>query len=348
MTAQAKIDRKIEGDIQGPWVQAVLLAFSFLFAAVGVLAVIWLISNIREVPPDARAAVLRFGTLQRIQASGLLLAWPRPFEEVVLLPSQERSIELRISRLDAEPPDLQQSARTYPINADPRLNIAFFLTGDPGVVHLGATAFYRVTDPAAYLLVKNQLDIMLERLVIASAVAVSAARSLDSILVTGPQTGGSASREQLRAEIIHEANHRLNLLAERGDGFGVDLTRIDLSANLPGAAKTAFDQVLVASQEADNAIARARTEAESLRQRSDQDRDTVVEAAKATAEERLSQARSRTAEISALAHAPHAVAGSMIDRLYYERIGKILGQAHRVDTFDPAGAERLILPGAGQ
>ncbi len=328
----------------GPWVQSLRLAFNILFLAVGVLALTWLVSNIRSVPPDMRGAVLRRGTLERVENAGLLLAWPRPFEEVVLLPSAERSLELRVDRLDATPAGTARAPLdAVSISADPRANIAFFLTGDAGVVHLAASAFYRVSDPAAFLLARDGLDGLLQRIVIASAVGVAAARDLDSIVVTGPQEGHPASREQLRADLLREVNRRLEALQARGLGVGVAMTRIDLVAALPSTAQVAFDKVLIATQDADAAVAEARTETERWSQLAEQGRDKLLDGAQASGEELLSRARARTAEISALAAAPDAA--SVLDRLYFERIGPIIAKARRVDTFDAAGAGRLILPG---
>ena len=333
-----------DDSLTGPWIQSIRLAFGFLFVAVGVLAVLWLASNIRSVPPDARAAVLRFGSLDRVAGSGLLLAWPQPFEEVVLLPSPDRSLGMRVDRLDQAPPFRAQTAQAFPVSTDPRANIAFFLTGDASVAHLTADIFYRVTDPAAYLLAREGLDGLLQRLAIAGAVTIAAERSLDGILVTGMQAKLSASLDQLRTDLAREVNRRLAELAADDAGVGIEVTRVDLASDLPSIAKAAFDQVLVATQAADSAIAEANTEAETWRQKAYQDADKIRYDAQAAAEEALSRARARTAEANALAD--QTGSPSVLDHIYFERIAKILSKAHRVDVFDPAGASRLILPGA--
>jgi regulator of protease activity HflC (stomatin/prohibitin superfamily) len=80
----------------GPWAQATHLAFRFLYFAVCALAVAWAFSNVRRVPPDSRAVVLLFGSVVRQQNAGLLVAWPMPFERVILLPAADRQIALKI------------------------------------------------------------------------------------------------------------------------------------------------------------------------------------------------------------------------------------------------------------
>src|SRR5690348_8876794 len=79
----------------GAWAQSTVLAFRFLFIVVGLLALGWVVSNCREITPDSHALVLRFGTVVRQQGAGLLLAWPRPIEQVVVTPAADRQLELR-------------------------------------------------------------------------------------------------------------------------------------------------------------------------------------------------------------------------------------------------------------
>jgi regulator of protease activity HflC (stomatin/prohibitin superfamily) len=88
-------------ETDGIWAQSARITFRFLFAAVGVIALFWICSNIRQIPPDSWAVVTRFGAVVRQQGAGLLIAWPRPIEQIVMLPSADRQIEMRIARFDA-------------------------------------------------------------------------------------------------------------------------------------------------------------------------------------------------------------------------------------------------------
>src|ERR1700723_4717784 len=64
------------------------------FDAVSILAALgWLFSNLHQISPQNRAIVSRLGAFNRVHGAGLLLAWPRPFEEVTLLPSSETILE---------------------------------------------------------------------------------------------------------------------------------------------------------------------------------------------------------------------------------------------------------------
>ena len=336
---------------EGHWVQSARLAFRFLFGVVCLLGLFWLASNIRQVPPDKRAVVLQLGRVVREQGAGLLLAWPRPVEEVEIVEAPDRQLEFRISRFDVTTPGETPSA-DLPLSADARGNEGFLLTGDAGIVHLQATLFYQITDAAAFLVAREHVLPGLERLFVASAVAVCAARDLDTILVARPEAEaskaleGRAGRERLRADLVGAVNARLAALAAAGAPLGVTVSRVDLAAALPGVAKAAFDQVLTVTQTADEAVARARKYAETKKQEAEQDHDRIVAEARAAAEEQRTQAVTRTAAIAALTgEAAQRSGAALIDRLYYERIGALLRKAKQVDTFDPNTGVKLLLPG---
>ena len=53
----------------------------------------------REIASDSQAVVLRFGRIVRSQEAGLLIAWPRPIEQVQMLPGPERQLTQEIAPL---------------------------------------------------------------------------------------------------------------------------------------------------------------------------------------------------------------------------------------------------------
>jgi regulator of protease activity HflC (stomatin/prohibitin superfamily) len=334
---------------EGAWAQAAQLAFRFLFLVVFVLAVGWAISNCRQVPPDSRAIVLRFGTVIRQARAGLLLALPAPFERVILLPSADRQIQFRIDAFQGA-----EQSSPVSIAANARDNAGILLTGDMSIVHLSATLFYQISDANAYVLSSEHVAPALARLFTASAVAVAARRDLDTILVARPERNSASDafrlgRESLRSDLMNEVNRRLADLASQGASLGISLSRVDVLPSIPAEAKAAFDSVLYAMQNAETAIAQARTQAELLAQRSNQGRDRFLTDAQALAQERITQARTRTDAISALSGNREGLSGEMLQRqLYQEQIGKILAQAGRVYSADAQGAARLIVPAGAE
>jgi regulator of protease activity HflC (stomatin/prohibitin superfamily) len=359
-----------QGALDGVWAQSAKIAFRFLFAAVALIAAGWTVSNIRQVQPDSRAVVLRFGQIARVQGAGLLIAWPRPIEQVVMLPAADRQIEFRITRFDgagsAAPVASSQSlglaagpgANTVPafdMSEDPRQNTGFLLTGDASVVHLQATLFYQISDPVAYVVAAEHVAPALQRLFIASAIAVCASRDLDTILVARPEASQNtdnatrSSREQLRTDLMNAVNRRLQDLAQQGTGLGVTVSRVDLVPAIPSGAKREFDRVLVATQTAEGEIADARTQAERVMQRANQETDRILTAASANAAEQVTAAKTRTAAIGALAHqSPGLGRQVLINRIYYDRVGALLAKAGSVETVDPEGGSHVILPGPVQ
>jgi regulator of protease activity HflC (stomatin/prohibitin superfamily) len=339
---------------EGAWAQATELSFRFLFLVVFVLGVAWAFSNCRVVPPDSRAIVLRFGTVVREARAGLLLVFPEPFEHVILLPSADRQIEFRVgASATSTSGDAAQTA-VASISADPRLNAGILLTGDMSIVHLSATLFYQIIDANAYVLSAEHVTPALGRLFAASEVAVAAKRDLDTILVARPERNDSTDsartgRESLRADLMNEVNRRLSDLSDQGVGLGIRISRVDLVPSIPAEAKAAFDSVLYALQNAETAIAQARTHAEQARQRADQQRDRILTEAQALGQERITEATTRTAAITALSQNVQGLSGDMLaTQLYQEQIGRILGQAGKVLSADGAGSSRLVLPGGQQ
>jgi regulator of protease activity HflC (stomatin/prohibitin superfamily) len=338
----------------GPWGQAVALSFRFLFIAVLVTAAGWLASNFREVPADSQAVVVRFGAVARVQGPGLLLAWPKPIEQVTLVPGGARQIAFPIARfMAARPRPARVSNAGYAISRDPRLNSAFLLTGDSSVVHLEAQIFYQVVDPVAYMIAGEHIAPALQRVFIASAIDTIAGRDLDAILVARPENAARAAealqRERLRSDLMNAANRRLRDLADQGAGLGIRVSRVDLVPSIPAGAKDAFDSVLIATQQAERAIASARTQAQLAKQKANQDRDRIIAEATATADETVTEATTRTASILALAHEAGSQGMSrevLMSRLYADRVGGIIRRAGRVEIVGRDDIIHTIVPGA--
>ena len=340
----------------GPWIQAGQLAFLALFAVTLLAAVAWAFSNVRQIDPQNRAVVLHFGALDRIQNAGLLWAWPRPFEQVILLPAADRVIERRIDNLLRSDAALQAdrlASFATPLS-DALAGSGYLLTGDAGVVQLDVRVFYKVIEPYAFVLQGEHVLPALDRLVTRSAVALSAARDLDTILVARPELVGADSqaaerRERLRGDLVQGINRRLVELSATGQGLGIEVVRVDVQSSLPAPAVNAFNAVLTASQQADKTVANARTDAEKLTQSANERADRTVQLAQAQASERLAKASADTATVLSLAKVQQqGTDPQMLLRIYRERLPTIMGQAGSVTTVNPNDDSRLIIQGAAQ
>jgi regulator of protease activity HflC (stomatin/prohibitin superfamily) len=239
-------------------------------------------------------------------------------------------------------------------NGDARAGAGYLLTGDAGVVSLDVRVFYTVTNAFDYVLQGPHILPALDRLVTRSAVAVCAARDLDTILVARPELIGADSqvaerRERLRADLVHTINQALDALERGGAGLGITVARVDVQSTLPADAVDAFDAVLTASQTADQTIADARTNAAYTMQTATQVADRTLEVARAQSSERLSKAQSDTSSLLQLAQSIRdRTEPQLMTRIYRERIGQILAKAGSLTLVDPKDNGRLIIDGAKQ
>jgi regulator of protease activity HflC (stomatin/prohibitin superfamily) len=82
--------------LAGPLAQSIDIGFRAARFAIASLALGWATMNVREVPPDMRVVVTRLGAVDRVQQAGLVVAWPRPFERVLLMPGSAQQMTQHI------------------------------------------------------------------------------------------------------------------------------------------------------------------------------------------------------------------------------------------------------------
>lgn len=337
----------------GPIAQSVAIGFRVVYAVGLLLLAIWLLTNIREIPSDSQAVVLRFGRIVRSQEAGLLVAWPRPIEQVEVLPGPERQLSQDVAPLPAPTEKAQELVGPFTTEQAMPQDIAAYLTGDNNVVLLHAALIYRITDPIAYVLQRDHVAAALDRLFRAATVDLTAGRKLNDFLVVQSTSGSAGSTQNvmaLRVEVLRSlldsVNARLHGLAASGASLGVEVARIDMTPYLPPEAKTAFDAVLLATQAADKDVAVARTDAERRRQEANRERDQLLAAAQATAAERVSRANVDTARILALAHQETPqTRRSLLLREYRAEVSQILNRAGSTVLVDPKTGVQFVLPG---
>jgi membrane protease subunit HflK len=340
----------------GPIAQSVAIGFRAVYVAVLLIGVLWLLSNVRQIAPDTQAVVQRFGRIVRAQQAGLLLAWPRPIEQVRLLPGPDRQLSQDVSAL---PPE-SDKAHAVIIGGGEQTtpeNIAAFLTGDGNVVLLDATLIYRISDPMAYALAETHVAAALDRLFRASTVQVTAGRDLNDFLVVqtneDPNTSDAsdtqgiiALRGEVRSSLLAAMNARLQQLAGVGAPLGIEVQRIDMTAWLPPDAKVAFDAVLTATQAADRGVALARTDAERRRQDAERERDRLLSGAQASARELLSSATVDTSNILALEREETPqTRSSVLLRVYRSGVADIMNHVGSLTLVDPQSGVRFVMPG---
>lgn len=328
------------------WFQAGRIACLALFAMTLIAAANWLFSNVRQIEPDKRAVVMRFGAVSRTAGAGLLLAWPEPLEQVEILPAADRVIEHHVTALLREN-IVPAWTNTGGEKSDAVAGAGYLLTGDSGVVQLDVQVYYVITDPVAFVLQGEHVLPALDRLTEHAAVAICASRDLDTILVARPEMVGNDShiaerRERLRGDLRQGINQQLAALRAAGSNSGIEVRRVDVQSSLSPSAVEAFNAVLTASQQADQNIASASNEAASVHQEAVQAADRTLQVSHAKASEQIARASTETATVVQLAndHSPE-----LLCRLWRERMPAILAHAGGVTAVDPHDDAHLILPG---
>ena len=337
----------------GPIAQSVAIGFRVVYAVGLLLLAIWLMSNIKEIPSDSQAVVLRFGRIVRSQDAGLLIAWPRPIEQVEVLPGPERQLSQDVAPLPAPTEKAQELVGPFGTEQPMPPDIGAYLTGDSNIVLLHAALIYRITDPIAYVLQRDHVAAALDRLFRAATVDLTAGRNLNDFLVVQSAASSAGNNQNvmaLRVEVLRSlldsVNARLHALTATGSSLGIEVARIDMTAYLPPEAKTAFDAVLLATQAADRQVAEARTDAERRRQEANRERDQLLSAAQASAAERVSRANVDTARILALAHQETPqTRNSLLLREYRAQVSQILNRAGSTVLIDPKTGVQFLLPG---
>lgn len=339
------------GPPPGPIAESIALGFRVMYVAAVLLALFWATSNVREIPSDSQVVVRRFGRIVRAQQAGLLVAWPRPIEQVQVLPGPARQLSQEVSVLLA-PSEKYEAVVGTPSQGGS--GAGAYLTGDGNVVLLAASLNYRIVDPIVYSLEEVHVAPALDRLFRAAAVHITAGRNLNDFLVVqtnGDQTGNGqaliALRTVVRESLLRELNARLQGLNGPGAGLGIEIEQINLTPSLSPDAKAAFDQVLVATQAADRGVAMARTDAERRRQQATSEAEHLVSDAQAAAKEIVTKASVDTATIVALERDEKTSQGrrSLLLREYRTRVASIMGRTGRVTLVDPKGGVRVVLPG---
>ncbi|NHO36404.1 SPFH domain-containing protein [Acetobacter fallax] len=348
--------------VDGALEQSVRLAFMVLSGVTILLGLVWLTGNIRSVPPDSNAIVVRYGKIMSVRHSGLVVALPGPFENVYFLPSQDKQLSLHVTRdntdysSDETDLELQESDDFYHMEKSrDAANSSYLLTGDGNVVRLDANLFYRIVRPVSYVQARPHVPAALRRLFYAAATDVAASHPVGDFLVVRSSFDTAAGddalparRAALRSELLAAVNARLAALRGHNTDPGIEVARIDLMVVLPPRAKQAFDQVLTAEQSAAQGIAAARTEAEHILQEAGRERDRLGADAAAAAVESVHQASGETAAISAVenaARAPSADTRHAVElQAWREKTTAIFAKAGRVTGIAPETGQ-ILLPG---
>lgn len=174
------------------------------------LFALYLGSGVTIVQPDEVAVVYRFGTLrnagtaQAVAQPGMLLALPKPFEQVERIPVQ-KVFEQKVEGLHFRAVGQMTFLSSSTLNPE---KVGYALTGDGNVVHVSFSVNHQIDDPVLYVTQIADIEPMLDHIVRSIALQEISKRSVDSILSDGREAmvqaisaGSSAEIERLQLGI---------------------------------------------------------------------------------------------------------------------------------------------------
>ncbi len=308
--------------------EALGAAFGLLRAGLLLVALAYLASGVFIVPQHERAVVLRLGRAaaapaDRALGPGLHWTWPRPFGEIVRVPT-ERVRSLTSRRFwAARPAEEQEFSGTAPglrPDAD-----GYALTGDANLLHHRWAVRYTVEDPYRVRFGLREPDALLldelDRAVVRAGARFPIERA--------QRTGIAAFREAVESDV----RSRVERL-----GLGVRVQGVDLLDIAPPAAVApAFDRVTQSLQERDRLVSDARADAVRIRNDAAGEADRLLAAGRTDNQRRISAVQGRAEAFQALRDAWRKNPGLVAHTLRQDALREVLARAGR----------KLLVPGHG-
>ena len=257
--------------------EAMAGSFRIIRVLLFVLAIGFLFSGIFVVEPNQAAVVLRMGKAtgtgsDRVLSPGMHWAFPYPVDEVVRIPvGESRTVEstnswYRVTEEMLVSGALPPSRSSLQPGAD-----GYALCGDGNIIHVRASARYRIEDPVAftfdYLDAPEILQSALDNAVLHTAARFSAEDAL--------YRDRAAFVEAIRLRFIDrigELAPGVRLEEREGDRS----TAFEVEASAPMYVKEAFDQVQEAEQTLSQTRNRALGEAEEILRRAEGERQAIL------------------------------------------------------------------------
>ncbi|MEM9381130.1 MAG: protease modulator HflK [Planctomycetota bacterium] len=299
---------------------------------IAALFVVYLFSGVTAVKANEVAIVLRFGRIvggspgEQIHTAGLLWALPRPIDEVVRVPI-DRVNEVEIAdlwQLEREAPPAADGEQ--PRSIDPEEE-GYCLTGDQNIVQLQLLARYRVLDPVAHALRREDPEALLRDVVLAETVRATGRSAIGAVLSEERKVLGNTVRTRAQAR-LDAAGAGLDLIAVEIAGFAV-----------PAPVSPAFVDVTTAYIDARRTALEALRYRETELPKAESDRDQMLADARIYAADLLAEARGNAEAFVALAAEYRKEPRVVVERLYLEGVERV---------FAKAGRRKLVQPPIGE
>lgn len=304
-----------------------LLRLFLLLAIAGYVA-----SGIFVVSQSERAIVLLFGRpvgvgAEVIKEPGLHWTWPRPFTEIIRVPTERvQTIHTRRFWHSVET-EIEGHLRQWPAS-DPEIGYA--ITGDANILHSRWAVRFTVSDPFQFVFghadpaetVRDELE--------RAVMMVSAKYSIDEAM-RGDVAG-------LRAAVEAKVRERVREL-----DLGVRIQGVDvLAVAPPPETASAFNDVIQAAQERDQAMNDARAEATRIRNEALGEADRISALAVAERQRRVAATAARADAFTSLQEAWSKNPALVRETLRQDALRTALSAAGRKVILTGSGSDQEI------
>jgi regulator of protease activity HflC (stomatin/prohibitin superfamily) len=264
------------GDSGGESIRRALHTVLWLLRGIMALLVLfYLFSGVTIVGAGQVALVERFGRLlEQVHPPGLVWAWPRPIDRVILLPGRQ---VLELSWEEWAPQAVEEGEPIARAALHPARH-GYSLTGDQNILQGRFVLRYRVNDPAAYFRGAADPSAALRQVLGQSLTRALAATTVDEVLSDGRP---AAAAEALR--LTQETLARLDL--------GLEVLALEFAELVPPVwVFSAFEEVIQAQVEAETEVENALNERARLLPEAEATAHRILAEASAEARMRVLQA----------------------------------------------------------
>ncbi len=292
-----------------------------------IVVVLWLLSGIYIIGPDAQGVVRRFGKMVRITGPGPHYRIPWPIEAVDKPKvKQVKRLEVGFKTVYPGPP-----ARYQFIQAE-----SIMLTGDEQIVDAQIIVQYQIKDAADYLFNVRDLERPGGALKDAAEVAlrqVVGQRPIDDVLI----------EEKLQIEI-----DTTKLLQRIMDGYDSGLRIIEVKLQTvrpPEAVVAAFNDVVSAKEDRERLIKQAEGYREDIIPKARGKAESMIRGAEAYKEERIKHAQGTAKKFLDVLKEYNKAKDVTRKRLYLETMEQVLPQVKKfIIDRDVGGGLLQLLP----
>ena len=310
-----------------------------VFALIGIVALIWVVSGVFTVSPNEQAALRMFGKFDSVATEGLHWFWPAPIgTRNIVVVTETRRLELGF-RSGTEGITATQ---VVPVESQ-------MITGDDNIVDVQAVVQYVIIDLPYFLfnvddpgeplrgVSPGEPDGRTLRDVTESALRqVVGSRKIDDVLTT--------EKEQVQTEVLSLMKRMLNDYETGIDVRGVLLQNV----NPPREVQDAFDDVVRAREDRDKLINLAQAYEADQIPKANGSAARIVEAAQGFKDGRIAKASGEALGFRAILEGYKISPDVTRERLYLEAIESILPKTRKFIIAGDTGVLPLLPIGDDQ